>query len=97
MSVSNLVSKLSEVRKAVVALCGTASMLVASGTLGGPLAGYVTAVLAVLTALGVYSAPNEKAATGVFAKPVDASTLAALVGPVDPAPAAAVDPAAPSA
>lgn len=58
-------SKLSAARKAVVAVAGVAAQLVALGVLSGSTLHYVQVGLAVLTAAGVYAAPNKAKAAPV--------------------------------
>lgn len=52
---------LSECRKAIVAVGGFAASLIALGVLQGSVAQIVTAVIAGLTAAGVYTVPNASA------------------------------------
>lgn len=49
---------LSEIRKALVSIAGVAALLIATGLLHGTAETVVNAILAVLTAVGVYVTPN---------------------------------------
>lgn len=49
------------IRKAVVAVLGLAATLVAAGVLDDQMEAIVTGLLALATAAGVYSVPNEPA------------------------------------
>lgn len=58
-------AKLAPARKALVAVAGVAAQLVALGVLSGSALHYAQVVLAVLTAAGVYAAPNSVKAAPV--------------------------------
>lgn len=51
---------LARARKAAAAVAGVAATLLAANLLPDPVAGYVSAGLAVLGAVGVYTVPNAK-------------------------------------
>jgi hypothetical protein len=57
-----MIEKAREVRKALVALVGALTALLAANVLPDDVAGYVATVVAVLAVFGVYAAPNTTSA-----------------------------------
>lgn len=58
---TKILDKIREVKKAAAAAGGTLAMLIAQGAIPDPERGWAVGLLAILTALGVYTATNKPA------------------------------------